>query len=65
MGVVATLIFLLLIFVTGLFLMTRYHENTLGMDIRWLIGLLMVCISVFHLTAFVYHCVSWLVSWLM
>lgn len=65
MGVVATLMFLLLALVVGIFLMARYYGNTLDLDVRWLIGALIVSFSVFHLTVFVCHCVSWLVSWLM
>lgn len=65
MGVVATLIFFLLILIVGIFLMARYYGNTLDLDVRWLIGALMVSVSVFHLTAFVCHCILWLVGWLI
>lgn len=62
MGVVATLIFFLLILIVGIFLMARYYENTLDLDVRWLIGALMGSVSVFQLTAFVCHCILWLVG---
>lgn len=65
MGVIVTLMFFLLTLVVGIFLMIRYYENMLALDVRWFVGALMVSFSVYHLIAFVYNCVLWLVSWLM
>lgn len=58
-GVFGALIFLLSMFAIGALLMKKFYDKTyLGIDIRWLIGALMVGISIFHLLIFVSNVLS-------
>lgn len=59
MEVIGALIFLLSMFVIGLLLMKKFYDKTcFGIDIRWLIGALMVGISIFHLLIFISNVLS-------
>ena len=61
MGVIGALIILLSMFVVGLLLMKKFCDKTyFGIDIRWLIGALMVGISIFHLLVFISNVLSML-----
>ncbi len=61
MGVIGALIILLSMFVVGLLLMKKFYDKTyFGIDIRWLIGALMVGISIFHLLVFIANVLSML-----
>ena len=61
MGVFGALIFLLSMFAIGALLMKKFYDKTyLGIDIRWLIGALMVGISIFHLLVFIANVLSML-----
>ena len=61
MGVIVALIILLSMFVVGLLLMKKFYNKTyFGIDIRWLIGALMVGISIFHLLVFIANVLSML-----
>ena len=59
MGVIGALTFLLSMFVVGVLIMKKFYDKTcFGLDIRWLIGALMVGISIFHLLVFIANVLS-------
>lgn len=61
MGVVGALVFLLTTFIVGVLMMKKFYDKTyFGIDIRWLIGALMVGISIFHLLVFIANVLSML-----
>ena len=61
MGVIGALTFLLSMFVVGVLIMRKFYDKTcFGLDIRWLIGALMVGISIFHLLVFIANVLSML-----
>ncbi len=61
MGVIGALTFLLSMFVVGVLIMKKFYDKTcFGLDIRWLIGALMVGISIFHLLVFIANVLSML-----
>lgn len=61
MGVIGTLIFLVSMFGIGVLIVKKFYDKTcFGVDIRWLIGALMVGISIFHLLVFIANVLSML-----
>ena len=61
MGVVGALVFLLTTFIVGVLMMKKFYDKTcFGLDVRWLIGALMVGISIFHLLVFISNVLSML-----
>ena len=59
--IVVTLIFLLLIFSIGILLANNYYDNTC-VDIRWLIGEIMITVSIFQILLFISNAFSTLVE---
>ena len=59
--IVATLIFLLLIFSIGILLANNYYDNTC-VDIRWLIGVIMITVSIFQILLFISNALSTLIE---